>query len=184
MKYLLIALLIIARPLHAPAQKNDLYADAGLSFARFIPGGSITYNHNLFPFMGLGLGFQGYDFHYTMVNFQFVPALYADLRFKIRPQKISQFIVFLDVGVNMYAHNTRTWRQGDVVYAVRNDNGIYTGPGIGYFLNLTPEGGGIYTTLKLLSNSYKTDAYNTVTKEKTIESWGDATLVYSIGFKF
>lgn len=184
MKYLLITLLAISHPLHTLAQKNDLYADIGISMSRLVPGPSVTYNHNFFPFLGLGIGVQGYDYHATQTNFQFIPTIYGDLRFKIRPQKISQFFLFLDVGINMYMHSTGNWGEGDMRYSVQNDNGLYIGPGIGYYLNLMERGRGVYTTLKIISNGYKADALNIVTNERSTRSFSGSTLVYAVGFKF
>ena len=184
MKYAFVALLIAFSPLAASAQKDVFLGDGGISLARLLPGASITYNYNLTRYFGLGAGAQVYDFHATMVNFQPVPALFWDVRFNIRSRKKSQYFVFLDAGLNIYKHSSQYWTDGNNVYFVRDDNGSYTGFGIGYFRPQTARGWGHYVTLKIISNSYDADGYDRVTGERISEGWGDQTFVISYGYKF
>ena len=132
----------------------------------------------------MGLGSQVYDFHATRTNFQFVPAVFWEVRFNIRPRKINQFFLFLDIGADIYNHNYEYWTDGNTEYRVRDDNGSYTGLGFGYFHSETKRGWGHYVSLKLISNHYDAVAYNTLTNVQSVEGWGDATLVISFGFKF
>jgi hypothetical protein len=184
MRYTLIALAIVLNSVNASAQKDIFWADGGMSLARFLPGASMTYNYNVFRFLGLGAGVQLYDFHATMTNFQPVPALFWDLRFNIRSRKKNQYFLFMDAGLDIYRHNTEYWKDGNSVYAVRNDNGSYSGLGIGYFRPKTERGWGHYVSLKMISNHYSTNAYNFVTGEKSVSGWSGATLVVSFGYKF
>ncbi len=184
MKYALVALLVAFNPAGTWAQKNVFFGDAGISLARFYPGASVTYNHNLARWFGVGAGAQAYDFHATRTNYQFIPALFGELRFNIRPRKKSQLFLFLDIGADFYKHNDYYWHQADMVYDVRKDDGIYTGLGIGYFRRKTKRGWGPYVSLKFISNSYNVDEYNIVSSKQNIAVWADATFVFSAGFKF
>ncbi|MCW3124109.1 MAG: hypothetical protein JWQ38_3601 [Flavipsychrobacter sp.] len=195
MKYTLIALLLVFNATGAFAQKVDsfhsgikmkdiFWADGGMSFARGIPGASITYNYNVTRFLGLGAGAQVYDFHATMTNYQPIPALFWDVRFNIRSRKKSQYFLFLDGGLDIYKHNDSYWVDGNNYYYVRDDNGSYYGTGIGYFRPQTNRGWGHYVSLKLIFNHYQANAFNTITREKSIEEMENGTLVVSFGFKF
>ena len=170
--------------INANAQRESFFGDAGMSLARLNPGASITYNYNLARYFGVGVGCQIYDFHATMTNFQFVPAVFWDIRFNIRARKKNHFFLFLDLGADIYKHNNNYWTSGNTTYYVRDDDGSYTGLGIGYFHTETKRGGGHYASLKLISNSYYAKGYNNVTNAESDERWGDATLVISFGFKF
>ena len=184
MKYALVALSILFTPMLTSAQKDNFFGDAGMSLARLYPGASITYNYNISRWFGVGAGAQAYDFHATMSNFQFVPAAFWDVRFNIRTRKKNQYFVFLDVGANIYKHNNDYWRDGDSYYSVRRDNGSYTGLGFGYFRPQAKPGRGRYVSLKMISNSYEANAYNTVSRERSVEGLGDQTFVISFGVKF
>ena len=184
MKYALIALLLVFSPVATFAQRNNLYVDAGISLARLYPGTSTTYNYNLARYLGLGIGFQAYDFHATMTNFQLVPAVYGEVRFNIRSKKRDKFFSFLDLGVDFYKHNGDYWREGNFYYKVRDDNGSYLGLGFGYLRRPKKPGWEHYFSLKLISNSYKVDAYNLTSGAQSTQGLGRATLVASFGFKF
>jgi hypothetical protein len=125
-----------------------------------------------------------YDFHATRTNFQPVPALFWDLRFNICSGKKSQYFLFLDAGLNIYKRTNEQWIDGNNYYAVKEDNGSYTGLGIGYFRPQTTRGWGHYVSLKLISNTYRANAYNNATGEKSVGNWSDGTIVVSFGFKF
>lgn len=185
MKYILIALLALANPLLSAAQKHFLYADGGLSLAYSDPGFSATYNYNLAKHFGLGLGAQGYVFHPAATNpRQFTPALFADFRFRIRPQRISQYFILADLGIDFYRHHDGYEREGDYAYSAPNDNGVYLGLGLGYFLRLTHRGWGPYATAKMISNFCSEDQLNLSTGDQKSLSSGRGTLVLSLGFRF
>jgi len=184
MKKVLIALLVVINALDVAAQKDIFWVDGGMSGARLLPGASATYNYNVARFLGLGAGAQVYDFHATMANFQPVPAIFWDVRFSIRSRKKSQYLVFLDAGLNIYKRNNEAWYEGSKIYTVRDDNGSYGGLGIGYFRRQTERGRGHYVTLKTISNGYQANAYNRLNGLSSIERFGGGTIVASFGFKF
>jgi hypothetical protein len=185
MKYVLVALLALISTIKASAQKHNLYADGGLCLAYNDPGFSATYNYNFIKYIGIGAGVQGYAFHPAATNIRhFTPAVFADLRFRIRPEKISQYFAFVDVGYNFYKHNNDSLQEGNFIYSVPQDNGIYGGLGIGYFLRLTHRGWGPYATVKLISNNCKVDQRNILTNEKGSQHQTRSTLVISLGFRF
>ena len=185
MRLISIVLFLLGSPLLASAQKQYLYTDGAISLAYFDPGFSATYNYNLVKHVGVGSGVQAYVFHTAITNHrQFTPAVFADFRFRIRPEKISQYFVLLDVGMNFYKHNNDTFRSGNRFYSVPKDNGVYVGLGLGYFLRLTHKGWGPYTTVKLINNLYKENEYNIITNEQKGITRGRGTLVLSLGFRF
>ena len=185
MKYALIALLILLDPLHTSAQKNYLYTDIGPSLAYFDPGFSATYNYNLIRYIGIGAGAQSYVFHPAATNTHcFTPAIFADMRFRIRPERISQYFVIVDLGLNFYKHNNDSVLEGSYRYSVPNNNGIYLGLGLGYFLRLTYRGWGPYVSVKLINNIYKRDELNIVTNESSSLNSAGGTLIMSLGFRF
>src|SRR6476646_2777398 len=106
MRYISTLLLLIGSALCAQAQKQNIYTDGAISLAYFDPGFSATYNYNPVKHLGIGLGAQAYVFHTAITNpRQFTPALFADMRFRIRPKHISQYFVLLDLGMDFYKHN-------------------------------------------------------------------------------
>jgi hypothetical protein len=133
----------------------------------------------------MGAGVQGYVFHPAITNHRyFTPAVFADLRFRVRPEKISQYYAFIDLGMNFYKHNDKWERNGDYYYSVPNDNGIYFGLGIGYFLRLTHRGWGPYATVKAINNSYRSNQLNIATGEQRSITSSGGTLILSLGFRF
>jgi hypothetical protein len=185
MRRISFVFLLLAGSWGASAQKQYLYTDGAISLAYFDPGFSATYNYNPVKHLGLGLGVQGYVFHPAITNpRQFTPAVFADVRFRIRPERISQYFALLDVGMDFYKHNNDQDIKSNHVYTVPNDNGVYVGLGIGYFLRLTHRGWGPYTTVKLINNLYKQNDYNMVTNEQKSWTSGGGTIVLSLGFRF
>ena len=185
MKNALIVLIIVSGSLSVSAQKQNVYVDAGPSLAYFDPGFSATYDYNFIKYIGIGLGTQAYVFHPAKTNpRQFTPALFADLRFRIRPEKISQYFILMDFGMDFYKHNNNSVLDGDFVYSVPQDNGIYFGLGIGYFLRLTYRGWGPYASIKLINNIYKRDQFNIVTNEPGSANVAGGTIILSLGFRF
>lgn len=183
MRWLVIALFLVSTH-NASAQKDVLFVDGGMSLARCLPGVSATYNYNVARFLGLGAGTQLYDYHATVTNFQFVPALYWDVRFTIRSRKKNQYFLFVDAGANIYKHSTEIWRDVSSMYSVKGDNGTYTGLGLGYFRRHTDRGRGRYVTLKFISNSYKANEYNLASKEYSVVTLVRGTIVASFGYRF
>lgn len=167
-------------------KKHHLYADAGLSLSQLHPGASATYNYRPLKFLGLGAGAQVHAFFPTLTNScQYLPAIFGDLRFTIRPLKKNQFFAFLNVGVDFYQHNNYIDQYEDVIYRVTNDNGVYSSIGLGYFrVKNTKRGSGIYFTVKTMSNSYGMEAFNISTKELYATSSSRGTLAVSFGYKF
>ncbi len=92
--------------------------------------------------------------------------------------------MFLDAGLDIYKRNTGYWTDGNTDYVVKNDNGSYTGFGIGYFRPQTTRGWGHYVSLKMISNGYRANAYNTLSGQSSVEGELDATFVISFGYKF
>jgi hypothetical protein len=184
MKYILIALVIMLNPIVTSAQKHHLYTDIGLSLSQITPGFSATYNYRPVKWVGVGAGTQLFGFFPTLTNpHQYVPAIYGDLRFNIRPQKKNQFFVFVDMGINFYRHTNNYYQEDSVRYVVTKNNGTYTSFGIGYMSRLT-ERSGFYGSIKTLANGYTTEALDLVTKQQYTDSWSRGTLVLSFGFKF
>jgi len=192
MKCALVALLMTFNSIGALAQKNNFFADAGISMARFLPGASFTYNYNPVKVLGIGLGIQGYDFHATMPSFQMIPTIFGELRFNFRPEKDHNFFAFFDYGINLYQRSNDHWNDSNMVYTVKSDNGTYTGVGIAYGWRarrldkryFDENDVRFYVSLKMISNSYNADAYDTVSHEKSTTEMGDATFVVSFGVKF
>jgi hypothetical protein len=203
MKYAFITVILVLNHIGTSAQKYNLFADAGISFSQITPGLSATYNYKLTRWLGAGIGVQGYAFYPTKTHHhQFVPAIFGDLRLNIRSRKRNQFFSFLDVGIDFYKHTDNYFQDANFIYNVPNDNGVYTGLGIGYFRGMAKAGGkvnclpsesegepvvsnrGPYVSLKLITNNYKANAFNTLTGEKQTKTLGRGTIVFSLGFKF
>lgn len=185
MKSIAITSLLLAIPLFASAQKHHIYTDAAISLAYFDPGFSATYNYHPVKHLGLGIGTQAYVFHPAITNHRhFTPAAFADIRLRIRPEKISQYFLFLDLGMNFYKHNNNIHVEGNYIYSVPNDNGVYLGFGLGYFLRLTHRGWGAYATAKAINNIYKRNQYNMVTNEQSSINPAGGTIILSLGFRF
>jgi len=185
MKRISIILLFLASCLRVSAQKNYVYTDAAISLAYYDPGFSATYNYNPIKYIGMGIGVQGYVFHpATTSPHLFTPAAYADVRFRIRPEKISQYFVFLDVGMDFYKHNNDSAIAGNYIDYVPNNNGVYVGMGIGYFLRLTYRGWGVYTTAKLINNIYRRNEYDMANKEPSSINAAGGTVILSLWFRF
>jgi hypothetical protein len=185
MRRISIALLLLGSSLWASAQKHYIYADGAISLAYLHPGFSATYNYQPVKYIGIGIGAQGYVFHPATTNPRhFTPAVFADLRFRIRPEKISQYFVLLDGGINFYKHNNDSVLAGNHIYSVPNDNGVYVGLGLGYFLRLTYRGWGAYTSVKLINNTYKKNEYDVITNEERSITSGGGTIILSLGFRF
>lgn len=171
--------------MRAAAQKQYIYTDAAISLAYFDPGFSATYNYNPIKYIGMGVGVQGYVFHTATTSPRlFTPAAFADIRFRIRPEKISQYFVLLDIGMDFYKHSNDSEIAGNYIDYVPKNNGVYVGLGIGYFLRLTYGGWGVYTTAKLINNIYKRNEYDITTKEPSSINAAGGTLVLSLGFRF
>jgi hypothetical protein len=186
MKYTLPALLMIVfNTMAVSAQKHNLYVDAGVCGSRINLGLSATYNYKPVKWFGIGAGLQTYDFFPRLVDVhQYVPAVFGDLRFNIRPGKTDQFFLFLDLGIDFYKHTGLSDTSGTVIYTDIDDNGSYTGFGFGYFRALKNNSWGPYGSLKLISNGYNADAYNFATGERYVESGSRGTIVLSFGLRF
>lgn len=185
MKKALLVLSLIGSAAVANAQKHHLYADAGISLSQFMPGASVTYNYNFIPYIGIGAGMQGYGFFPTRTNgHTFVPAVYGDVRFNISPKKKSQFFVLLDVGMNFYNYAPKTYSENDWVYFVDKNNGVYSSFGFGYFNRFTKRGGGIYGTIKTVTNHYQLKALNMTTGEAQEDGASRGTLAIACGFRW
>jgi hypothetical protein len=190
MKYALIALFIIINPVHILAQKNSLFADAGIAFSTHQPGVSATYNYKLGRWLAIGIGAQGYGLYPTIANIrqQFVPAVFADIRANIRARRVNQFFTFLDIGMDFYNHNSeyidKYIRKENTIYDVPKNNGVYTGFGIGYFRKMTKRGWGPYASFKIVMNYCNVNTYDTRFQEQEPTTWGRGTWVASLGFRF
>lgn len=185
MKYVLIALLLLTTPMWTSAQKNNLFADVGLSGDGSKPGLSVTYSYKFAKHIGVGIGIQDYRFQPTITNHrQFVPAVFEDMRFYFRVRKNSMFFSMLDLGFNFYEKTNYYYRNEHGIYTVPQNNGVYMGLGFGYFHRVTRRGGGLYASFKMVSNTYKADRYLIAKKVHDHAIWMDATTALSIGFKF
>lgn len=183
MKKALLVLSLVGSAAIAHAQKHHLYADAGISLSQFMPGASVTYNYNFIPYIGIGAGVQGYGFFPTVTNgHTFVPAVFGDVRFNIRPKKSNQFFVLLDVGMNFYSHENYAEQDGNMVYGVIKDNGVLSGFGFGY-LHKFAKRGAIYTTLKTLTNHYQARTLNLTNGQQGTDGMSRGTLVVSFGYR-
>lgn len=172
---------MLLSPVFASAQQqHQLFADVGL------PGGlSITYEYRLTKHFGVGAGLQGYNFSPTMTNVnQFTPALYGDFRLNSIMRKKHFFFYFLDLGINFYKHENTNYYSSNYIYNVTMDNGFYTGLGLGYFHVMTKKGGGLYASLKLISNFFKANQFDLTTQKHNVSGMGYGTVALSVGFKF
>ena len=176
MKYALIALFVVFNPVVTIAQKDNVFADVG------IPGGfSATYNYKIPKRPGLGMGLQGYAIAPTGFSAnQFVPAVFADIRF-YHPKRKHLFFYLVDLGVDFYTF-------GDIhtIYktVTSTNHGIYLGLGLGYFRPVTKRGAGPYASLKFISNGCTIDEYFFATGQDSKSFNLNGTFAFSIGFKF
>ncbi|MBS1773791.1 MAG: hypothetical protein JST82_13105 [Bacteroidetes bacterium] len=181
MKCLFVALLIIFGPIVISAQEHRAYADVG-----YVPGFSATYNYSLAKYVGLGVGVQGYRLSPGMSSFsRLVPAIFADIRFNIRPEKKGQAFAFMDFGMNFYKHSNKFYYTKSGILRDKNDNSFYAGFGLGYLRSITERGGGPYLSVKIVTDWFSTDVLNPVTllpESALYHIYGD--LVFSLGFKF
>ena len=92
--------------------------------------------------------------------------------------------MFLDVGMDFYKHNNDSAIAGNYIDYVPNNNGVYVGMGIGYFLRLTYRGWGVYTTAKLINNIYQRNEYDMANKEPSSINAAGGTVILSLGFRF
>jgi hypothetical protein len=185
MKYTLLVLLGLINSIASPAQKNNLYADAGICLAYLDPGASVTYNYNFNKHISIGAGLQEYTFHTTVTNLhQLTPAVFGEFRYNMRQRKKGRYFLFFDLGIDLYNQNNSYYRDGDFTYTVPNNNGVYAGSGIGYMHYTTRRHGGPYVSLKMVSNWYTSERYNQLTNEQQAGGSGDGTFVVSVGFKF
>jgi hypothetical protein len=167
------------------AQKHSVFTDAGISFSRFKPGVSVTYNYSLAPRFAVGIGAQIYHFHATKTNQDgYIPAVFADLRYLFRQQKKGRFFSFLDLGMNFYSHNDTYWRENNTIYRVQKDNGFYAGLGFGYNWLAKKHPWAPYTSLKFIGNWYKMEGYNLVAKQQSSHLGGGGTLAAAVGIRF
>ncbi|MCW3123228.1 MAG: hypothetical protein JWQ38_2720 [Flavipsychrobacter sp.] len=164
----------------AEAQRNNTFADLGLSFGSGMPGVSATYNRKLTKRFGIGLGAQGY-FYPGIDRFRkpierFIPAPYADLRW-YRGVGKGQMFTFIDVGVNLYLGF-----DAYVSSVVEHSNGLYSGLGIGYYRPVNKAGLSPYLSLKLVSDTYKSTQTYMGHESSSVSL--DATIVLSAGLRF
>lgn len=181
MRYTIVAIFLAMNPLCVVAQKNNTFADAGFSLDDNIPGASVTYNRKLIKYFGVGVGGQAYKYSRTWpsgsVDKTFTPALFADLRGYL-PIKKSLLFLMCDFGVDFY-------KSEDVAYAEKgHNNGFYTGLGLGYCYEITKRRSGPYMSVKIVSDAFKNQQYNIVTKEVHDVTNVNATSVISVGYKF
>jgi hypothetical protein len=187
MKNALIALFILFSPISVVAQKHFIYGDIGTAtFSNFRPGFSITHNYRLIKHIGVGIGVQGYSYSPISVNrIKFTPAVFADIRFHIRPAKTNQFFAFLDVGANYHGMKGSYYtRDRTQLHTVKSNISTCTGIGIGYLRQINKRGSGIYASIKITMNVYTTSGYDFVAKRDIKYLNGDGTLPFSIGYKF
>ena len=165
--------------------KHMVYADIGITGARILPGISATYNYNFVPWLGLGIGAHAYDFFPTIAHgHQYVPAVYGDVHFIIRPKKRGQVLAFLDIGHDFYKKSDRYVRYEDEIYYVPLKNGTYTGLGLGYLRTLKKRGWGLYTTLKIISNGYPVNKFDIIKQEKYVSRYARGNMALSFGIRF
>lgn len=86
--------------------------------------------------------------------------------------------------MDFYRHHDGYEREGSYAYSAPNDNGVYFGLGMGYFLRLTQRGWGPYANVKMISNFCREDQIDIATGEAKSLSSGRGTAVISLGFRF
>jgi hypothetical protein len=181
MKNVLLITFLALSPMLTLAQKNNLFADAGITGDGDIPGGSLTYSRKLFKYLGAGVGMQAYTYFYSPVasssGRHFVPAVYGDLRAYI-PAGKSLFFGIADMGIDIYTGEDATNNP------IAHQNGLYTGFGIGYCYRITRRGMGPYISIKFVSDTYKTKQYIRGTNDVEDATIANGTSVVSLGFKF
>lgn len=184
MRYIFIAFLLLST-VTAKAQADHIYIDASLPIQNMY-GGSFTVNHVFVKHFGIGIGAQAYNFKPTPSNEQkLTPAVFADIRLAFDIGKNGQVFPFVDLGVNFYQHTDGFYGKPGGYYKVVNNNGVYTGFGLGYFHRVAKHGSGLYASLKLEFNSYSVDnyfAYYGSTGKNDIVS--DGHFVGSVGYRF
>jgi len=179
---ILCCTIVVCNPIYIQAQEQHrLYADVG-----YVPGFSVTYNYNLVKHVSAGIGIQGYDFYSTMGTYsRFTPAVFADIRFNIRPEKKGQAFVFMDFGMDFYKRTNKFYRTSYGIRRVTGNNGFYVGLGVAYMRRITKRGGGLYVSYKIITNWYNTDRLDELTLQPVAKSQDiNATGVLSIGFKY
>lgn len=183
MKHTLLALFILFSSVFAQAQeqKHRVYADVG-----YVPGFSVTYNYQLSKRIAMGAGVQSYKLYSGLdKEAKYKPCVYADMRLVMRPEKKSQFLLFFDVGINIYKQDKTFMRDDVSVYNIPRNNGFYTGLGFGYLRRINKQGNALYITLKPMMNWHAIQRYYITTDEQNgpmIALNGQFPL--SIGFKF
>lgn len=192
MKYTLIALFVLCQSIEASAQRKNrkeelpvsvhhVYADIG-SF----PGLSLTYNYKFARRWRWGGGIQGYLSNPPYdTSDRFIPTIYGDIRFIMRPEKKNQFFSFLNLGIDFYKRDKQYYRDSISVYHFSHNNGFYTALGFGYFRRMTKRGGGLYVSLKLAFDFSTVKRYSIISEKYDgpyIYGGGDPIL--SLGFKF
>jgi hypothetical protein len=180
MKYFLL-LSALCIQFWASAQKHRAFADVG-----YAPGFSATYNYSLVKYVGAGIGVQGYDCKLNIGSTSsFYSAVFADIRFNIRPQKRGQAFAFIDLGANFYQRSNYTYTDRTGLYRASGSSGLYTGWGVAYLRRITKRGSGIYLSYKIISNIYNADRLNPYTLQpiEKVTSF-DATGILSVGFKY
>ncbi|RYD54988.1 MAG: hypothetical protein EOP56_17330 [Sphingobacteriales bacterium] len=179
MKYALTTLaLFIAM---SSAAQHNIYTDVGHT-----PGFSLTYDYKLTKRLSVGGGVQGYKFFRTDDGIRrFTPAIFADIRLHMRPEKNNQFFSFLDLGMNVYKQNKEYVRMINGVSHIPHDNGFYSGLGFAYLRRMTGRGGGPYASLKLFFNWHTIWRYSIVSEANEIGLLSaNGTTALSVGFKF
>jgi hypothetical protein len=179
---ILCSAVVVGNPIASKAQEQHrLYADVG-----YVPGFSATYNYTLVKHVSAGIGVQGYDFYPSLSYYsRFTPAVFADIRFNIRPEKKGQAFVFMDFGMNFYKRSNKYYRYNNSIERDRKNNGFYAGLGVAYMRRMTKRGGGPYVSLKMISNWHNSDKLDPYTLQPVAKLLSlDATAVFSIGFKY
>ena len=183
MKHTLLTLFILFSTVFAQAQerKHRVYADVGYPL-----GLSVTYNYRLAKHWGAGAGFQGYRVYKIFEQERTIlPGVYGDIRFNFRPEKRGQFMLFLDMGINLYRQDKSYYRDSVSVYNIPRNNGLYTGLGMGYLRRINERGNALYFSIKPILNWVTVQRYF-ITEDERSGVWVGAkvNVALSIGFLF
>lgn len=182
MKCYIVAILMIGS-ISATAQRHHLFADVGLALDGDHGGLSLTYNYKLKKRLGIGGGFQGYNYTATdAAQERFVSTIFEDTRLYF-PKKKHISSLFLDLGINLY-NAPDPYIANHKIIETPHKNGFYTGLGYAYLRSITKRGNGPYASLKIISNTYKSSWHELASTVRHDGIISVGTLAISIGYKF
>lgn len=160
------------------AQVHNVFTD--VSIPGISPFGiSETYNYKARKHYGIGAGLQVVKRHPITHKAKFIPSLFVDMRFYLRPERKHQFFAMIDLGASIFKsgeeYDRTVWKSYDY-----SGGSLFAGWGFEYLYTVTKNGSGPYAALKLLSNIGHGSYYYTIGGLFTF----DAVPALCVGYKF